>query len=154
MNGLPEGAIYVDRIDKVIVEGDRPRIEDFMVTDFQMGDVTEMLLSLEKPMVWIVVRHMDKMNKDKWTEILELQKACKENGVMVIGLTADGQEAVTKFLEEYGEDVQFANVDEIPLKAMIRSSIGIVSVQQAVVKGKWSSRCIPDFEDLNSKFDS
>lgn len=151
---IPEGATFMDREDKVIVEGDQPLIPDLTIQD---ANTTEAILHLKEPVFWVVSYDMKKSRSQGWEDIAKLQAECLAEGgadwkVKMIGLSASSDDLVTQIKDDNGLMVPFFTVDNVPLKAMIRSNPGLVLVHEGVVLQKWSSYSIPTLEEAQEFF--
>jgi uncharacterized membrane protein YphA (DoxX/SURF4 family) len=115
------------------------------------------IMGYDKVLV-VVVRVLDDVYEADLDGLAELTKTAQENGIAVIGLTTADDAAKSKFLKENKLDFPMATGDDTELKIVVRSNPGIVLLKNklkpngeygsSIVKGKWSSRSIPNYERI------
>ena len=57
-----------------------------------------------------------------------------------------------EFKKEYNYESEFYYGDDTGLEAVIRANPGLVLIQNSVVKGKWSHRDIPEWDEFKEEF--
>lgn len=116
-------------------------------------DMKDFILHQEK-IIMIVMRKVDEALGSGLDDLVELVKAAKDDGIPVVILTSSTREKVIELQREYELDVPFLATDDIELKKIVRSNPGVLTISNAVVKGKWPSRRIPDLETINDSFEN
>jgi peroxiredoxin len=131
---IPEGATFVDRKDKVIVEGYVPPIHDFtMVKDG--SDYKDELLQNPKLLIFVTY-DLAISNKDGLNLLKNVQEEAKKKGYTVIGMTGSTQEQIEKTKKEYGFTFDFYFCDATALKTIERANPSIVILEKGTVKQK------------------
>jgi uncharacterized membrane protein YphA (DoxX/SURF4 family) len=131
---LPEGATFVDRIDKVISEGYKPPIHDFTM-EKDGSDYKDELLEEPKLMMFVMYE-LSKSDK-KGLKILEgLNQKARMNGYKVIAMTASGDDEISKFKKEFGFTFDFYFCDATTLKTIERANPSIVLLNKGTIKQK------------------
>ena len=82
---LPEGAEFVDRKDKIIVQGYQPPIHDFKL-ELDGEDQTDLVLSKEKALL-VVAYDLEKANPEAMQKLDKLNKEASAKGYYVAMLT-------------------------------------------------------------------
>lgn len=131
---LPEGATFVDRKDKVIIEGYVPPIHDFTM-EKDGSDYKDELL--EEPKLVLIVAY-DLVNADQsgLAKMEKLNKEAKAKGYKVIGMTASSPEEIKKSKNQFGMAFDFYFCDAITLKTIERANPSIVILEKGTIKQK------------------
>ncbi|MEO7977234.1 BT_3928 family protein [Flavobacterium sp.] len=141
---IPEGAIFVDRKDKVISEGYVPPIHDFSMTKDD-SDYKEELL--KEPKLLIFVTYDLKLSKKDGMEKLEkLNQQAKTKNYKVIGMTASGADEIAKAKKQYNLNFDFYFCDATTLKTIERANPSIVVLQKGIVIQKLHYNDIEDIK--------
>lgn len=140
---IPSGATFVDRKDKVIVEGYVPPIHDFTM-EKDGSDFKEELLQNPKLMVFVTY-DLAISNKDGLAQLESLKQKATAKGYLVIGLTGSTPEQIEKTKQEYKFSFDFYFCDATALKTIERANPSIVILQKGTVKQKVHYN---DIEDL------
>ncbi|MEL1253699.1 BT_3928 family protein [Flavobacterium sp. DGU38] len=131
---IPEGAIFVDRKDKVITEGYMPPIHDFTMTKDD-SDYKEELLKEPKLLIFVTY-DLTLSSPDGLKKLEKLNQEAKAKGYKVIGMTASGADVIEKTKKEYGLNVDFYFCDATALKTVERANPSIVVVQNGTIVQK------------------
>ena len=139
---------FVDRIDKVIVEGDKAPIHDFKLFDVSGQDYTDTLL-LQKGFRMILVQtNILKSRTGIEPQIAQLANDCALAGIPFWALTNTTLTDVEPYRHEHQFAFNYYNMDVTPLKSMVRSNPGLLLMKDNVVIKKWSAYGIPTFEKV------
>lgn len=139
---------FIDRIDKVIVEGDKAPIHDFRLFDINGTDYTDTLL-LQKGFRMILVQtHINKSRTGVEKQLAQLANDCQAAGVPFWGLTNTNLVDVEPYRHEHQFAFSYYNMDATPLKSIVRSNPGLVLMKDNVVIKKWSAYSIPTFAQV------
>lgn len=133
-----EGATFVDRKTRLLKEGYEPPIHDFTM-EKDGEDLTDMLMTKDKLML-IVAYNLNLSEEKGWKKMHDLSKTAMENGYTVYCFSASTQEAFDDFKLKYNLDFDLLFCDETTLKTIVRSSPGVVLVNQGTIVGKYSWR--------------
>ncbi len=121
---------------------------DVMLEHFIMG--------YDKVMV-VVIRILEDANTGDIEKLAEVTKKAQENGIAVVGLTTADDVAKMKFRKEHKLEFPLATADDTELKIIVRSNPGVILLKNklkdgelgsSIVKGKWSSRNMPSYEEI------
>jgi uncharacterized membrane protein YphA (DoxX/SURF4 family) len=140
---IPAGATFVDRKDKILVEGYVPPIHDFTM-EKEGSDYKEELL-VEPKLVLFVAYDLVLANKEGMLLLKNIQKEAEAKGYKVIGMTGATQEQIEITKKEYGFTFDFYFCDAIALKTIERANPSIVILEKGTVKQKVHYN---DIEDL------
>ena len=121
---IPEGATFVDRKDKVIVQGYLPPIHDF-VLELEGNDQTQQILSKENTLL-IVAYDLEKSNPKGMQKLAKLYADATAKGYYVALLTGSTKEKIVATKKKYGFTFDFLFCDAIPLKTIERANPSIV----------------------------
>ncbi len=131
-----EGATFVDRKTKTIVEGYVPPIHDFTM-EREGEDLTESLLKKERLMLFVAY-DLQKANEKGLKNIAELTKRALQDGYIVYCFSASTEEDFLKLKSKYNFEFDLLFCDETTLKTIIRSNPGIVTLNKGTITGKWN----------------
>ena len=142
---------FIDRKDKVIVEGDKPKIHDFTINSVDGSDITEDVL--KQPSVFLLVaydiKHSDEGVQSQVNDFVAL---CQKAGVEFMGLTASAPKEVDDFRHQHNSTFDYYFTDGTTLKTIVRSNPGLVLLQNGVVKGMWHHNDFPTFDEVKKMY--
>ena len=149
---------FVELKSKLIEEGDNPEIQDFAIIAYQKDsnglfektdEITESFLS-QKISLLVVSTSLNDISERKIPHIQSLATYAANNSIDMHIATASDENAIGRFDEKMGEEkVNYASMDELTLKTIIRSNPGVVLLKEGVVQAKWSKNRMPDEKKLN-----
>jgi len=131
---IPEGATFVDRIDKVISEGYKPPVHDFSM-EKDGSDYKDELL-LEPKLMMFVTYDLQKSDAKGMEQLEKLHQQAKAKGYKVIGMTASGEDEILKTKKDYNFTFDFYFCDATTLKTIERANPSIVVMQKGTIKQK------------------
>lgn len=139
-----EGYTYVSHKitneDKTI-----PKITDYNIWNEELGDYTQQSFIGLK--LFIIIYEAGTADVSKMPEIATLIDDLG-NEVETIALTASAGDDFRTFLLDYNLDIPFFYGDATVLKAMIRSSPGIMLLNDGTVLGKWHFNDVPTSNEV------
>lgn len=141
---IPAGATFVDRKDKVLVEGYVPPIHDFTM-EKDGFDQKERLLRHYKLLVFVAY-DLAIANKEGMLLLKNVQKEAETKGYKVIGMTGSTQEQIEKTKKEFGFTFDFYFCDAIALKTIERANPSIIILERGTVKQKVHYNDIQDLK--------
>jgi uncharacterized membrane protein YphA (DoxX/SURF4 family) len=141
---IPAGAEFVDRKDKIIVQGYLPPIHDFKL-ELDGQDNTSLILSKEKALL-IVAHDLEKANVEAMQKLEKLHKDAVAKGYYVAFLTGSSAEVVATTKKKYAYNFDFLFCDATALKTIERANPSFVILNYGTVKQKAHYN---DVEDLN-----
>ena len=141
---IPEGAKFVDRKDKVIVQGYLPPIHDFKL-ELDGQDNTQLILSKEKTLL-IVAYNLEKSNPEGLLKLKKLYQDATAKGYYVALLTGSTKEVIDAVKKKYGFTFDFLFCDEIPLKTLERANPSIVILHYGTIIQKVHHNDINDLK--------
>ncbi|SDH02047.1 BT_3928 family protein [Psychroflexus sediminis] len=119
---------------KLIDEGYTPPIHDFSLMKNGQNYTDELMQ--EDKLLMVVAYNLSKTETEGWTEIKSaVEKASQEN-FKIIGLTASGEEAISKFKGNFNLDFEFYFADETAIKTIIRANPGLVVIKKGTITNK------------------
>lgn len=146
---------FVD--SKLVVEkkGYEPPIHDFYILKWEDNeDITEQVLSDEN-YTFLLVSHQLNLADDSAIDLInELYDYCLQYGYAFYCLTSSSDEDIEQWKENTGAEYPFCLMDNITLKAMIRSNPGLMLLKNGVVVRKWSNNSLPDEYELTGPIDT
>lgn len=128
---LPEGAIFVDRKDKIITQGYVPPIHDFKL-EIDGGDKTQEVLSERKALL-IVAYDLEKSNKTALKNLNELYAKAKAKGYYVAILTGSSSEVVSAIKTKYNYNFDVLFCDATALKTIERANPSFVVLNHGTI---------------------
>lgn len=136
---------------KLIKEGFKAPIHDFVIEHPTLGNITEEVLQDDNYTFLVVAYNLNKISTDDLDKINELAAYAREKGYRFYGLTASNSDKVKQLTDQYHIPYEFCTMDEIQLKTIVRSNPGVVLLQKGTVIDKWAHRDVPSVEDLKDK---
>lgn len=140
---LPEGAEFVDRKDKVIVQGYLPPIHDFKL-ELDGNDQTQSIFSKEKSLL-IVAYDLEKANVAALQKLNELNQNASAKGYYVAVLTGSSSDVIEAMKKKYGFNFDILFCDATALKTVERANPSFVVLHYATISQKVHYN---DIEDL------
>lgn len=142
---------YIDRRDKVIIEGDKPAIHDFTIASTDGSDYTEQILNYDGYYFFLIMYDLNKANRSIFGAINDFTRLCRQDSIPIIALTASADQ-IDSFKKETGTDIDFYLTDQITLKTMIRSNPGLMLFKKGTVIDMWHYNSFPSFSDVKEKY--
>lgn len=134
LNLIPAGAKYIDRIDKVLIEGYKPPIHDFAMEKDGSDYASEYLN--EPEVVLFVVYDIEKSEIEGLKKLNTIEALAKSKGYKVIALTGSSNETVNLFKKKYNFNFDFFFCDATALKTIERANPSIVVLQKGTIVQK------------------
>ncbi|AWG22369.1 DoxX family protein [Flavobacterium faecale] len=131
---IPEGATFVDRKDKVIVEGYVPPIHDFTMTK-DGSDYKEEFLREPKVMIFVTY-DLPNASPEGLLKLKTLTVDAKAKGYKVIAMTASTPEQIAAAQKQYAFDFDFYFCDGTTLKTIERANPSIVILNYGTITQK------------------
>jgi uncharacterized membrane protein YphA (DoxX/SURF4 family) len=131
---LPAGAEFVDRKDKVIVQGYLPPIHDFKL-ELDGQDNSQLILSKEKTLL-IVAYDLEKANLEAMQKLGQLYKDASAKGYYVTIVTGSSTEVIAATKKKYGYDFDFLFCDATALKTIERANPSFVLLNYGTITQK------------------
>lgn len=149
---------FVDYQSKLVKEGEQPQIDGFYITSYNRDaagqfivgeDVTDDILS--KPIVLFVVsRSLTDAREKGMQQIVTLANHAEAEGLDLYIATSTQSKEIEQWYSQWGNPlVNFAQMDELTLKTIIRSNPGLLLLNRGTIMGKWSSRNLPSASELD-----
>ncbi len=134
-------------IDYIFLDAEYP-IETSGVSIPYGEDITDLVLADENYFFFVVMTHVDDANSENLEKINEIAAFCEQESYNFYCLTASNAEEIQEFVKENDPIYNFYNTDPITLKTVVRSNPGLVLLKKGTVIDKWSSKNIPDVNDM------
>lgn len=142
---------YSSSSEKLIKEGFKAPIHDFVIEHPESGDITEEVLADKDYTFLAVAYNINKSDPSNQEKLNRLAAFARDKGYRFYGLTASAAEDVRKYAEKHQVNYDFCSTDEIQLKTVIRSNPGLVLLREGTVLNKWGHRDLPEVEELQDK---
>ena len=134
LNLIPAGAKYIDRIDKVLVEGYKPPIHDFSI-EKDDHDYTSEFLNNPKVLLFVLY-DLEKSEVEGLNKLNAVAKIAKSKGYKIIALTGSGNETVNEFKKEFEFNFDFYFCDATALKTIERANPSMVVLHNGTIEQK------------------
>jgi uncharacterized membrane protein YphA (DoxX/SURF4 family) len=128
---LPAGATFVDRKDKIIVQGYQPPIHDFKL-ELNGEDQTQSILSKEKSLL-IVAYDLEKANPEAMQKLDKTYKDATAKGYYVAVLTGSSSDIVESTKKKYGFNFDVLFCDATALKTIERANPSFVILNYGTI---------------------
>lgn len=130
-NKIPEGAVFVDRKDKLISQGYVPPIHDFSI-EKDDNDYTETILNEPKVLMFISY-DLNKANDKGLQTLEELHQKAIAKGFTVIGMTASDAETIAMYKQKNKLTFDYYFCDATTLKTIERANPSIVVLEKGTI---------------------
>ena len=134
LGSIPEGATFVDRIDKVLVEGYKPPIHDFTM-EKDGSDYKEELL-VEPKLMMFVSYDLAIADEKGMAQLEKLSNDAKAKGYKVIGMTASLEDEIAKTKAKFGLTFDYYFCDATTLKTIERANPSVVILEKGTITQK------------------
>lgn len=133
---------------------DPPKITDFSVNDLDGNNITDSILNEKNYSFWLVMHELAHAqdNSELMAEINDFYSLANQNHINFIALTASGMSEIDGFKHKHNALYNFASVDNIVLKTMIRSNPGLMLIKNGKVIANWHYNNFPVFSDVKAKY--
>ncbi len=145
LNRIDSTYQFVDRKDKVVRQGDKPKITDYAVTDRDGQTVTKQ--TFEGAKLILVIHNVQQASVKNINRIRDLINTL-DGKVDVIVLTASPETEFEMFRHEHQLAVQYYFVDATVLKTIVRSNPGLTLWVNGTVRGMWHHNDTPGAEEI------
>jgi hypothetical protein len=131
---LPEGAVFVDRLDKVITQGYVPPIHDFTM-ELDGSDYKDELL-LEPKLLMFVAYDLSKSDPEGMAELTKISKMAVSKGYKVIGMTASVENEIANTKKQFALPFDFYFCDATTLKTIERANPSLIVLKKGTITQK------------------
>ena len=141
-----EGAVFKDRVTKLVSKGDEPPIHDFDLIDpLTETNITDSILNMEKVLL-LVSYDIDKVNIGGYMSLLNKLVTVLESQVPIYGLSSSSTNEISSKLSNENRYFNWLLVDQTTLKTMVRANPGVILLEKGVIVNKWHWR---DFDKID-----
>lgn len=137
--------------EKLISEGYKAPIHDFVIEHPEFGNITEEVLDDDNYTFLAVAYNINKTSPAHQDKLNKLAAYAQDKGYRFYGLTASNADDVQRYTRAHDVNYEFCSTDEIQLKTMIRSNPGLILLRKGTVLNKWGHRDLPEVEELQDK---
>ena len=132
-----DGAVFKDRLTKLISKGDEPPIHDFDMYQANGDEMTDSILNMDR--VFLLISYdINKTNLKGHVKSYEMNTK-----VPIYGLSSSSIDDIKLKLGLDELKYPYLSVDQTTLKTIVRSNPGLVLLEYGVVVDKWHWRDIP-----------
>lgn len=143
---------YVENRTVPLDESVTPIVGFAMFNEYN-EDYTDEFLQKEGYKFLLVEYNLDKANEEIQGKINDFATMCENENIEFVALTSSDSLKVEKFKKNHSIHYPFyINLDDVPLKTMIRSNPGLVLFKGSKVIAKWHYHSIPSFSDVKTLY--
>lgn len=142
---------YASSSEKLIKEGYKAPIHDFVIEHPEMGNITEEVLQDNGYTFLVVAYNIKQCNPANQEKLNRLAAYAQEKGYRFYGLSASVAEETQKYVESHQVNYEFCSTDEIQLKTIIRSNPGLVLLKEGTILNKWGHRDLPEVDEIKDR---
>ena len=143
---------YVDTKSVMVQKGDDAKITDLFIYDSNNRDVTDSLLLQPNFTFWVIMPDINLTNKNAFTKLNDLVKACDKHHINLIGITSSDYNDYDTFRHNVNAAFPFYRSDNTVLRTMIRSNPGLMLMKAGVVMEIWHYNDIPTWDEVAKQF--
>ena len=131
-----------------------PKITDFTVNNKDGVTITDSILGNKDYSFILVCYDLKKTEDDEslHAKINDLYTLAQKDNKKIIALTASSAEEIEAFKKAHGAQYEFASVDAVVLKTMIRSNPGLILIKDGTVIMNWHHNNFPSYSEVKQKF--
>lgn len=151
--------VFVDRVSKLIKEGDEPVIHDFSINRLYLNrdkteiiskeDITNEVLADTGYVFFMIAYSLPEAREDYLSRFEDINNYTKEYQYKFYCLTSSPEETILRLEKENITNFDFCHTDERTLKTMMRSNPGLMLIKNGIIINKWSDKDTPDESVLN-----
>lgn len=142
---------YVNSSEKLIKEGYKAPIHDFVIEHPELGNITQDILQDKGYTLLAVAYNINKADAAHQEQLNRLAAYAREKGYRFYGLSASLPEDIRRYSDAHQVNYPFCSTDEIQLKTMIRSNPGLILLREGTILDKWSHRDLPEVEEWQDR---
>ena len=142
---------YVSSDQKLIKEGYKAPIHDFVIEHPELGDITQEVLEDNGYTFLVIAYNINKTDPENQEKLNRLAAYAKDKGYRFYGLSASAADDIRKYTEAHQVNYDYCSTDEIQLKTIVRSNPGLILLRQGTILDKWGHRDLPEVEELQNK---
>lgn len=142
---------YSSSSEKLIKEGFKAPIHDFVIEHPEMGDITQEVLQDNSYTFLAVAYNINKTNPQNQEKLNRLAAYAQEKGYRFYGLSASVADDTRKYAEAHQVNYEFCSTDEIQLKTIVRSNPGLILLHEGTILNKWGHRDLPEVDEIKDK---
>ncbi|MCS5662771.1 MAG: DoxX family protein [Flavobacteriales bacterium] len=146
-----DGAVFVDRETKLIVEGDHPPIHDFSIESDTLGDVTDSVLAASDAILFVMY-DLTESDREALRKVAEIVNALSDEAVTMTAMSATTETQMELIQKEADISFPFYFTDETTLKTIVRSNPGMLWLKEGTIVAKWHYNDFPASEDLIKQY--
>ena len=144
-------SIVVQPDQKLIKEGYKAPIHDFVIEHPESGDITQEVLEDNGYTFLVIAYNINKTDPENQEKLNRLAAYAKDKGYRFYGLSASAADDIRKYTEANQVNYDYCSTDEIQLKTIVRSNPGLILLRQGTILDKWGHRDLPEVEELQNK---
>ena len=146
-----DGAVFVDRETKLIVEGDHPPIHDFSIESDTLGDVTDSVLAASDAILFVMY-DLTESDREALRKVADIVNALSDEAVTMTAMSATTETQMELIQKEADISFPFYFTDETTLKTIVRSNPGMLWLKEGTIVAKWHYNDFPASEDLIKQY--
>lgn len=150
-NNLPEDLDaynFIDRKDVIIQKGFVPPIHDFKIYNEATTELTDSFFAGTDYKLLLVQTKIEKTRSGLEAQLAQLSSEWISSGRPFWALTSSNLAEASAYGKANNFPFQYHNMDDIPLKSMVRSNPGVLLLKGNTVVKKWGAYNIPSWETL------
>ncbi len=139
---------YVDNKKDVIKEAESPSITDFGLSDKAGNDRTSE--AFEGKVLFLVMRKAKPLDSELMAKLSSLEKEAKNAGYKVLVVSSMPPNDFQEVNSQMKLTSEVLGIDMDVSKAMIRADVGVITLQDGTVTGKWHYNDFPTIEEVKN----
>lgn len=130
-----------------------PKITDFTVNNAEGTNITDSILNTKDYSFWLVCYDITKTedNASLQAKLNDFYTLATKDGKQMFAMTSSGAKEIDEYKHAHNALYDFASVDGIVLKTMIRSNPGLMLMKNGTVVANWHWRNIPSYSEIKEK---
>lgn len=141
VNDYPRGDsswVFVRQDSRLVKKGYEPPIHDFVITNSEYEDITDLILESETPVTLAIMYDLNKTNMKQAQRLNALYEQCVNNGELFYAVTGSGTDEIIGFALETNAEYEICSCDPVTLKTIVRANPGIIVLQNGIVTDKYN----------------
>ena len=146
-----EGAVFVDRETKLIVEGYQAPIHDFSIESDALGDITDSVLAAPDAILFVMY-DLSKSDREALRKVQQIINTLSGEAVTMTAMSATTEAQMQRIQKESEISFPFYFTDETTLKTIVRSNPGMLWLKEGTIVAKWHYNDFPASEELINQY--
>lgn len=141
---------FVESRTELVQQGYVPPIASFDLYNETGDNLSEEILSNDKPIFLLILSKVEKASDERIDEINNVYDYTLDKNINFYAVTGSSDNEIEIWSDRTGAEYRFLTADETFLKTIIRSNPGLILLQNGTILKKWHYKDIPAEEEIET----